>query len=176
MYVPAPRRNGKKSASGGGLLDCLRGPIKMQRDAEISPEHTIPLEWQKVTFPANAEWARFHHEWTWLWQAVCVTYPASFHLPDSPYAWNASSSASSSVTGGTRDLWGSREHFLILLGCNFPAWLIVLLTVAKGSAQVGSKGERFKPWRWIRDIKQYCVCKINVWRLQGCCYGCCWVY
>lgn len=84
---------------------------------------------------------------------------ASFPLPGNPYAWNAapstsSSSSSSTLAGGTRDLQGRREHFLILVGCNFPAWLMVLLTVARGKAQVSSMGEHFKTWRWmIRNIK-----------------------
>lgn len=130
----------------GGCLIASEVPSKCSVTLKFPQSPPFPLEWQKVTFPANAEWARFHHEWTWLWQAVCVTYPASFHLPDSLYAWNASSSASSSaVTGGTRDLWGSREHFLILPGCNFPAWLIVLLTVAKGNAKWAAKGSASNP-------------------------------
>lgn len=146
ISVPAPRRDGKQSPAGterGGCLTASEVLLKCSVKLMSSRSTKFPLEQQVLTFPDDAEWARFHHERMWPWYAVCVTYAASFHLPESPYAWNASSSTSSSssaVTGGTRDLWGSREHFLISAGCNFPVWLMVLLTVAKGRAQVGRQG------------------------------------
>lgn len=85
---------------------------------EISKQPKFPAEQQMVTFSAGFEWARLHHKSTWLWSAACVTYRLSFHLPGSPSAWDASSSA---AAGGTRDLQGSREHFLISVGHSFPA-------------------------------------------------------